>query len=180
MPLDTTQGTILTHGTIAGYAVTTSRRSAVPTDALGNSTVLTVALKKAGTTYEALVTSDDGNGANIALAAGRAIVNAFASIGAQVTLGTAGQPPVASGKGGAGVDFPFSRAVDLTPGTPLPPSAGVTVFGPGTVTLTLSGGGTAQVTDITGGGLSGGGTLYRAYSAVDAIVPSGTKVQMMY
>lgn len=182
MPIDAPIGTLQTFGTIGGFTVKTIRRATVIGDFTQRKTVLAVTLTKGSTVYEAGSFEDDVFNPGPADAVARGIITAFAAIGASTSLGTGGQSPIPAGGASDGYAYRFSKAVDLVPGTPLPPCAAACVFGPANtnITLILAGGGTAIVQDVTGGGVSGGGTPVRAFTAVDAIVPANCKVQFLY
>ena len=174
-----TPTTLQTLGSIAGYAVTVVRRDAAPQDPVGGRTALAVTLSNGTNTYEASVIEDNGEASRYARLTGLGILNAFAAIGGSVTLGSPGQSPVTgSDPNGQGA---YTRAVTLTPGTPVPPGRGAFVSAAGPVTLNLSGGGSITVADQS----AGGGTRFDRLAVVDADVsgaqssPAPT-VQILY
>lgn len=108
-------------------------------------------------------------------AAGDAIISAFAIAGGSVTIGGPPASPVpATGTAGPAA---YTRAITLTPGTPVPPGRGVIVKGAGNFVLKLQGGGTVSLVDNTGGG----GTQYDGFAVVDAdLTVAGSSVQVLY
>ncbi|KQP80643.1 hypothetical protein [Methylobacterium sp. Leaf117] len=74
---------------------------------------------------------------------------------------------------------PYTKAVVLTPGTPVAAGRGVIVKGSGTFGLKLQGGGTVAVSDATGGA----GTVYDGFAVIDADMTgagTGAAVQILY
>ncbi|MCJ2069392.1 hypothetical protein MKK75_11415 [Methylobacterium sp. J-030] len=115
-----------------------------------------------------------------ASAVGTAIITAFAAVGGLVTLGGPPVSPIPA-NGTAGPET-YTRAVTLTPGTPVPPGRGVIVTSSGggsTVGLKLQGGGTLMVGDGTGGQ----GTRIDGLAVVDADLSkagANASVQVLY
>jgi hypothetical protein len=66
--------------------------------------------------------------------------------------------------GTTGATGPYTRAVPLTPGTPLPPGRGVLVKGAGSFALKLASGGVMNVGDQTGGA----GSKFDNVAVIDA------------
>ena len=81
--------------------------------------------------------------------------------------------------GGVPLGGAYTKAVVLTPGTPVAPGRGVIVKGSGTFGLKLQGGGTVAVNDATGGA----GTKHDGYAVIDVDVTNagpGATVQILY
>lgn len=159
-------------GTVAGYAVKLVRRDAAPQDAVGGRTALAVTLTAGSNTYEAAVIEDGGDASRQGRLIGLGIIKAFAAIGGSVTLGTPGQAPVTGSDPNA--QGAYTRAVPLTPGTPVPPGRGAFVAAVGAVKLILSGGGSVTVYDNS----AGGGARFDHLAVVDADVSGATKASI--
>lgn len=172
--------TVQTFGDFGGYTLTLQRRARKPEDAIqGLSYGLTVqalTLTKGATVIELGLAEDNAPYADTALVrSGKVLIDGFAAIGAQVVLGDRTAPLPASGTMGA--SGPYTRAVTLTPGTPLPPGRGVLVKGSGSFALKLAGGGTMTVGDATGSG----GTKFDNVAVVDATLSKAADtVQILY
>lgn len=81
--------------------------------------------------------------------------------------------------GGVPYGGPYTKAVTLVPGTPIPPGRGVIVKGSGTFGLKLAGGGTIAAGDPT----AGSGTRIDGFAVIDADVTnagSNPVVQVLY
>ncbi|MFC6791937.1 hypothetical protein ACFQE0_21485 [Methylobacterium komagatae] len=181
--------TIKTYGTIGGFALTQQSRPIVDGDYLkfplsaginsGNSAprlvaVLNLSNGTISTDFAAALVEDAtrvGEVYALTLQA-NAVLNAFAAIGAQVVLGDPGAPVTAS----PNATGPYTRAVTLTPGTPLPPGRGVRVKGGSGFVLKMAAGGTLSADDPTGGS----GSIISNVAVVDATVPTGGTVQILY
>ena len=170
---------LATFGTIGGYTVTLQRRFRQPGDPNASpqaSQVQALTLTKGASVTE-IATVEDTNPpeANTSLVdQGKAVIAAFAAIGAQVTLGDPSSP-VASSVNAAG---PYARAIDLVPGTPVQPGRAARIFGGGSAVfgLKFAGGGILPASDASGGS----GTIIDRVAVVDANVPTGGKVQILY
>ena len=81
--------------------------------------------------------------------------------------------------GGVPLGGAYTKAVALTPGTPVAPGRAVIVRGSGAFGLILKDGGTVTVTDVTGGT----GTKHDGYAVIDVNVTNagtGATVQILY
>lgn len=81
--------------------------------------------------------------------------------------------------GGTPLGGAYTKAVVLTPGTPVAPGRGVIVKGSGTFGLILKDGGTVAVNDPTGGA----GTKHDGFSVIDVNMTNagtGATVQILY
>ena len=80
---------------------------------------------------------------------------------------------------GAPYGGPYTKAVALSPGTPVAPGRGVIVKGSGSFGLKLRDGGIVTVNDASGGG----GTRHDGFAVIDADVTNagtGATVQILY
>lgn len=166
--------TLRTYGSFGGFALTLVRESAPANSYNGASMVRALYLIQGADRRLVYSFADDPSAQAGINAAAEAVLAAYAAIGATVALGSAPATPVPA-SGTAGGSDAYTRAIDLTPGTPVPPGRGVRVYG-GRSMLKLAGGGTVPGDDVTGGG----GTIIDNLAVVDAVVPSGGRVQILY
>ena len=172
--------TLQTFGDFSGYVLTQQRRIRKPEDALtlgqdNAPTVQALVLTKGAAVIELVVDADNPPYDSQKLFfAGKTLIAAFAAVGAQVTLGDRTAPLPASGA--AGSTGPYLRALTLVPGTPVPPGRGAIIKGAGGFVLKLQGGGTVTLSDATGGA----GTKFDNLAVVDATVPTGGTVSVLY
>jgi hypothetical protein len=98
----------------------------------------------------------------------KALITAFATLGAQVNFGDPTAPIASTSASGGGA---YVRAVQVTPGTPVPAGRAALVRGSGTFRLKLVGGGYIDANDPSGGALYG--TVIRDVAVVDADMTNG-------